>query len=519
MSASSTDIVIVGAGPTGLMLACQLSLHPNVSFRIIDKNAGPTDQSRALVVHARSLELFAQLNLADKAIAQGTFGQGANLHINGQLAFRLDFTAFQEEKKAQLTKYPYLLFLEQSATEHLLESYLNEHGIYVERNKEAIELKEIDDHSVEVILANGETLRTKYICACDGAHSIVRRQLQLAFDGRTYPSSLFLADCRVDNCPTPKGEASIFYTTHGLAGMFPLPNDRFRLIGTISGEESKLTFENLVRIFKERTSPFDLVVHECRWMSMYRSHHRQVTHFRYRNQYFLLGDAAHIHSPLGGQGMNTGLQDAHNLAWKLAFVLTHQGKDQLLNTYHDERHLVAKKLVQSTDRGFYFISASTWYIRFSVGYIFPYVFRWFVQPLFNASRHFRRAIFGRLSQLAISYRPEKIYDYGASAGAFPSDLPQPGDRFPYFLFSASSYHFVLFENRQLTDVRLFIQAIEKSYSSMIEIHYAEEEKITLPYPGAFLLRPDGFIAYRTVLFDLSHFRSYFAQYFPQPSIQ
>jgi hypothetical protein len=251
---------------------------------------------------------------------------------------------------------------------------------------------------------------------------------------------------------------------------------------------------------------------------MYRSHHRLVTHFRHRNQYFFLGDAAHIHSPFGGQGMNTSLQDAHNLAWKLAFVLTHPGKDRLLETYHDERHLVAKKLVQSTDRAFYFASTPTWYLRLSIRYIIPYVLRWIVQPLFNRYRYFRRATFLRLSQLAISYRPSNIYDYGASAGEFPSAVPQPGDRFPYFLFHARSYHLILFEKRNLAQVKAFLQSIEKSYSNMIEIHDADDEKITLSYPGVFLVRPDGFIAYRTVLFDLSHFHSYFAQYFPRSSI-
>ena len=518
MTPSSTDVVIVGAGPTGLMLACQLSLYPNVSFRIVDKNVGATNQSRALAVHARSLELFAQLGLVEKAIAQGTVVQGMNIHLNGQLGLRLDFTSLDREKHILLTEYPHMLFLEQSATEQLLENYLIEHGIEVERDKEVRQIEDIDKETVQVTLGNGEVLRTKYVCACDGAHSIVRHQLQLSFDGRTYPSSLFLADCQVDNCSMPRNEANAFYTTHGLAAMFPMKNGRYRVVGTIEEQDSKVTFDNVVQLFKERTAPLDLLAHDCGWVSMYRSHHRQATHFRYRSRYFLLGDAAHIHSPLGGQGMNTGLQDAHNLAWKLGFVLTHDGKDRLLDTYHDERHLVAKKLVRSTDRAFYYASTPTWYLRLSIGYIIPPILRWIVQPLFNRYHYFRRAFFLLLSQLAISYRLPNIYDYGASAGEFPSNIPQPGDRFPYFLFNARSYHLVLFENRNLTEVRAFLQSIQKTYSTMIDIHYADKEKISLPYPGAFLVRPDGFIAYRTVLFDLSHFHSYFAQYFPHSSI-
>ena len=188
MTSSPTDVVIVGAGPTGLMLACQLSLYPNVSFRIVDKNAGATNQSRALAVHARSLELFAQLGLAEDAIAQGTFVQGMNIHFNGRLGLRFDLTSLVGEKHILLTKYPHMLFLEQSTTELLLEKYLNQQGIEVEREKEVQHLEDIDEETVQVTLSNGEVLRTKYVCACDGAHSTVRRQLQISFDGRTYPS-------------------------------------------------------------------------------------------------------------------------------------------------------------------------------------------------------------------------------------------------------------------------------------------------------------------------------------------
>ena len=160
----STDIVIIGAGPTGLMLACQLALHPTVSFRIVDKGVGCTDQSRALVVHARSLELFAQLGLVEKAIAEGKFFDRINLFFQGQRAFQLDFTHIRARQQPLLTQYPYALVLEQSITERLLESFLNEKNIRVERETEAVDIADIDTvdgPGVQVTLASGERIRAE----------------------------------------------------------------------------------------------------------------------------------------------------------------------------------------------------------------------------------------------------------------------------------------------------------------------------------------------------------------------
>jgi 2-polyprenyl-6-methoxyphenol hydroxylase-like FAD-dependent oxidoreductase len=213
MTSSSTDVLIIGAGPTGLMLGCQLSLYSNVSFRIIDKNPSCTTQSRALVVHARSLELFAQLNLVEKAILQGTCADSINGFFQGQRRIQIDFARIRAEQRVLLTRYPYVLFLEQSATEQMLETFLNEHHVKVERQSEAIDvvdLDSIDGTGVQVTLSNGDIIRTKYVCACDGAKSIVRHKLNLPFSGRTYSESLVVADCKVDNVPIGRNEAAIF---------------------------------------------------------------------------------------------------------------------------------------------------------------------------------------------------------------------------------------------------------------------------------------------------------------------
>ena len=516
---SSVDVLIIGGGPTGLMLACQLSLYPHISFRIVDKNPGCTTQSRALAIHARSLELFAQINLVEKALSNGTLGDGAKAFFQGQLRLHIDVTHVRTKQQPLLTRYPYILFLEQSATEQMLETFLNEHQVKVERNTEAIDLIDSDSSDgsgVEVKLSTGETVRAKYICACDGAHSIVRHKLNLPFSGRTYSESLFLADCEVSRSPIEKNEAGFFSESSGMAAMFPMPNGRYRLIGTIhqkKGEDVHIDLNDAVTILKTRARQSDMNIEKCNWSSVYRSHHRHIATFRCRKRYFLLGDAAHIHSPIGGQGMNTGLQDAHNLAWKLAYVLTHSANDHLLDTYHDERLSVAKALVNSTDRMFSFITSPHWLTRFFRLYITPYLLQFFIQPILNSSHILQQLLFLRLSQLGITYRSSTVYDYGASAGYFHRDTPLPGDRFPYVIYDPCHYHLVIFENQQSAKVNQFVELIKQQYGKIIKIHDAHEENIPLHFDGAILIRPDGYIAYRTSVFDIHHFQCYFAQFF------
>ena len=511
MSYQSTDIFIIGAGPTGLMLASQLSLHANVSFHIVDKNARAANQSRALVVHARSLELFAQLNLVDKALARGRYAKSMNLFFNGQLSLKLDLSKIQHDNTVA-SSYSYVLFLEQPVTEDLLETYLNEHGFQVERNVEVQRMEENDDGRIRVTLSNGNVVVTKYVCACDGAHSFVRQQLKVPFSGRTYSSSLFLADCQVNNCPLNTDEAGVFYSSSGMVGLFPLSKTRMRIVGTIEDhpDRKSISIEEVGEFARQRTFT-SMTVEDCRWSAIYRSHHRHVDQFRVNQHYFFLGDAAHIHSPVGGQGMNTGLQDAHNLAWKLAFRLNCNGTEALLDTYHDERHQVAEMLVSSTDRIFSWISSQNFWVRLFLNQFVSRILRWFIQPWYNRSAKLRRNFFNRISQLTIFY--SSVNTSPSSDGYFPANIPKPGERFPYAWFDARFYHFISFENKDNKKIEDFLQAAKQKYPALILVDYARDRMLPMFYPGVFLVRPDGFIAYRTTRYNFEHFTTYFSKFF------
>lgn len=516
-SSSSIDVLIVGAGPTGLMLGCQLSLYPNVSFRIIDKNSSSTTQSRALGVHARSLELFAQLNIIDQAMSQGTFMDSLNLFFQGKRSLRLDITKFRTENTL-FTHYPYLFMIEQSVTESILEKFLNEHNIKVERQKEAIDLSDVDssDNSeIQVTLSTGEVIRTKYVCACDGARSLVRHKLNLPFSGRTFTESLFVADCDIENSPLQRKDVGIFFHSTGFVGLFPFANSRSRFFGTIREtveEDPNLTIDQVATMVKVRTQNNTMKISNNYWISIYHSHHRCVEKFRHRKQYFLLGDAAHIHSPVGGQGMNTGLQDAHNLAWKLGHVLTHKADDRLLDTYQEERSAFAKALVNTVDLVFSFLSSTNWMVSILRLYLLPFLLRFVVQPMFSYSRTVRKKLFRAVSQLGFTYNKYNPYNSMASTGKFAETTPKPGDRFPLVIFEPCFHHFVVFEKDE-QKVKPFIEYLKANYSKLIKFHNAQEEKIPFQFEGAFLIRPDGYIFYRTNDYDINNFESYFGQFY------
>src|SRR5665648_25817 len=313
------DVLIVGAGPAGLMMACQLALH-NVTFRIIDKKDRPTNYSGALIVQARSLEIFQQMGIAQTAVQSGVIANEIKLIFNGKKSFTIPV----KDIGRGLSLFPYMLLLEQSKTELILTDFLNNFGYSIERGPELDRFTQ-DDLGVTSILklpdGNEETITTKYLIAADGARSTIRKQLQIPFVGKTYPISLFVSDCKAIG-ELSSNQLCFSFSDKTTAGFFPLPSGRWRIDGAISKDlENKdlLTFKDVGKHFREK-SRMNVEISEPDWFSVFHVNERYAPSFQL-NRCFLVGDAAHIHSPVGAQGMNTGLQDSYNLSWKLAFVL------------------------------------------------------------------------------------------------------------------------------------------------------------------------------------------------------
>ncbi len=412
-----TDVLIVGAGPTGLVLALWLT-KLGVRLRIIDKTAEPGTTSRALAVQARTLELYRQLDLADTVVERGHKVPAVNLWVNGEQAARLPF----ETVGKGLTKFSFLEIFPQDQHERLLIERLEKLGVFVERRTELTQFSDDGDHVTARLRGPDEqedACEAKYIAGCDGARSIVRETIGAGFPGGTYRQVFYVADVEASG-PAVNGELNIDLDQADFLAVFPLAGEgRARLIGTVSDERAEhadtLKFDDVSRRAIEHMK---LQVKAVNWFSTYRVHHRVTEQFR-KGRAFLLGDAAHIHSPAGGQGMNTGIGDAINLAWKLAAVLAGCAPDRLLDSYEAERIGFARRLVSTTDRGFSFVTADGRIADIVRTRLAPLVL-----PKLVALKPVREFMFRTVSQITLNYRKSPL-----SAGS-AGDV-RGGDRLPW----------------------------------------------------------------------------------------
>jgi 2-polyprenyl-6-methoxyphenol hydroxylase-like FAD-dependent oxidoreductase len=414
----ATQVLIVGAGPTGLVLALWLT-RLGVAVRIIDKSAEPGTTSRAVGVTARTLELYRQMGLADALVEGGVKVPAVNLWVKGAQAARLPF----EGMGTGLTPYPYVLVFPQDQHERLLIGRLEALGVAVERSTELLRFEQRGD-GVRAVVRKGdggdgveETCEAAYLAGCDGARSVVREALATGFPGGTYAAVFYVADVESEG-PAANGEIHVDLDESDFLAVFPLKQaGRVRLIGSVleGGEPGSFTFDDV----RERASQhMKFTFKHLNWFSTYRVHHRVAAGFR-EGRVFLLGDAAHIHSPVGGQGMNTGIGDAVNLSWKLAAVLNGGAAESLLDSYEPERIAFARKLVGTTDRIFTAVTKPGNVARWVRTRLAPRV-----APLSLRLAAVRRFIFLTVSQLAVEYREGPLSE--GEAG----DL-RGGDRLPW----------------------------------------------------------------------------------------
>lgn len=411
-----TDVLIVGAGPTGLVLALWLARR-GVAFRIVDKAAEPGTTSRALAVHARTLEFYRQLGIADEFLELGIKLEAVNMWVRGKRAGRVAFGNIG----GSLSPYPYLCIVPQDVHERFLIDQLRRCGVEVERSVELAAFEDRGDAIVATLHHAGvaEHATIRYLAGCDGARSTVREQIGAGFPGGTYERIFYVADVVMQRTES-HGELDVALDDADFLAIFPMKGDRAaRLIGTIRAESeehaSTLTWYD---VSQRAIDEMRISVGRINWFSTYRVHHRVARTFR-RGRAFLLGDAAHIHSPVGGQGMNTGIGDAVNLAWKLADVLKGETRDVVLDSYEPERIAFANRLVATTDRAFTFTTRDGALARFVRLGLVPLLL-----PIVSRLRAVQRLMFLTVSQTRIKYRKSAL-----SRGA--AGTVRGGDRLPW----------------------------------------------------------------------------------------
>ena len=494
------DVLVVGAGPTGLMLALQLARR-GVSVVIVEAHSGPARETRALGVQARTLEIEAHLGIVARAIELGTPALGARMWAGGRRRahVRLD------DVGRHLTPYPYVLILGQDDTERLLGDRLRAEGVDVRWNCELVGLTQEPDRVVARLReSSGATrdLHVSWVAGCDGAHSTVRQLSRIPFEGAPYEHVFYLADVRMTGSMEP-GEVNIYLWPSGFHLFFPMRGeDHWRLVGILPralAGRADLTLDDVVPSIQKEAGN-TLAFRHTEWFSTYRIHHRAAGRFR-DGRCFLLGDAAHIHSPVGAQGMNTGLQDAYNLAWKLALVVSGEAGPELLDSYAEERIPVAKRLLATTDRVFSIaVSESRLTGEFRTR-LLPAILA--IALEIPAVRHF---VFRTISQTGIRYRRSRLSE---NLAAPPAGAPRAGDRFPWIRLRLAADRPAEDLYEVLDDTRFVLLLFGQRPPAAPPMGLAERLRILevpdhpenararaaarIPSTAFYLLRPDGHV--------------------------
>jgi 2-polyprenyl-6-methoxyphenol hydroxylase-like FAD-dependent oxidoreductase len=493
---SETAVLVVGAGPSGLMLALELCRH-GLTPRLIDGRPGPSPLSRALVVHARTLELLDRHGLAEAFVARGEVVRGGAMRRQGRVVASVPLGRIG----GSLSPFPFLLMLSQDQTEGLLREALANYGLAVQWNTTLVDMAQ-DAAGVTAMLqvASGPPMpaRVAYLAGCDGAGSAVRKALGIGFPGGTYEQTFFVADTVTAGLP-PDPQAGrqlqISLAPRTFNAFFPMPNGRTRLIGLLPDgvDPATATFAD-VQPALEATE--HIRVQSVSWFSTYRVHHRVADHF-WRGRTFLVGDAGHIHSPAGGQGMNTGMGDAVNLGWKLAAALrSATPAEALLATYEAERLPFARQLVATTDRAFTGATRPSAWAGFVRSQLAPRLL-----PLALRFSFFRRRLFRTISQIAIAYPNSPLSQGHTAAAAGGQRLPWGPGR--YHALRAPGWHLL----HTGPSPAAMVWAAARGHGAIQVVPVAGE-----PAGTVYLVRPDGYLGLVTDAFSEAVFSAYAEQW-------
>ncbi len=466
------DLLVIGAGPTGLFMAAEAARH-GLSCRIIDKAPSPSLQSKALAIQPRTLEILSHLGIIDPFLSQGLKVHAANPISHFRPLARLSFEGLD-------SPFPFILSLEQSHTERILTDYLSSFGISIERDVEFLDLQQNAETVTATLLhqktGQKEHVTASYLTGCDGAHSAVRKTLNIPFSGTAFPSAFSLADVEI-SWKYPHDELFLFLTPEGILAAIPMPGaNRYRLVFPSAQEPTLAQAEERVRRYADPQAHLS----NSRWMAHFHIHSRLVKSYQ-KGRVFLAGDAAHIHSPAGGQGMNSGFQDAFNLIWKLKYP-------HLLPTYTLERHAWAKNLLRTT-------RFATWVASWQ-------------NPLAQAPRNWgiehlvpfcKVSLTRAIAQLSIHYPPSAIVrNSGSFNGGPPAGTRAPNT--PLFLHGQKTDLYTLLRRSTRYHLLCFADSLPPSPIDAIPLLIRNNTAANAIYgiqqPSTYLIRPDLYIAAR-----------------------
>jgi 2-polyprenyl-6-methoxyphenol hydroxylase-like FAD-dependent oxidoreductase len=456
-----TDVLIVGAGPVGLFLANECARR-GLRWRLIETRASQSEHSKALAIFPRTLEIFDMAGLVGPFLEMANRVTSVSIVTHGRTLAHMRFTP--EE-----TPYSFVAMVPQDVTEKLLVEGLGRRGGTVEYETTFVSAAEQDDGVSVTLDRKGEPikLRASFVVGCDGAHSAVRHLLNLPFEGAEYDDSFMLADIET-NETLPADELQLCSSELGPVAIFPMSATRRRVVAIVDKTEGDAPSLDLVRKILAQRAPGGIEARALRWSSYFRVHHRQVARLRV-GRIFIAGDAAHIHSPFGGQGMNTGLHDVWNLVWKLDLALHRRGNEQLLESYSAERRPVIKQVIETTD----FLTKTM-----GTPSKLAQTLRNAVIPMVSRLAPFQHAFVQRLSELGIAYRGSPIVE-GAGERYFNDSLR--GGK------GIGSRFVLVFDDDADPSAKKAAKQLCGSFSNLVELRLADRH-------DTILVRPDGYIA-------------------------
>lgn len=528
MKKQEVDCLIIGAGPVGLTLACQLRQY-GVSCRVLDKVESPVIRTKAAGIWSRTVEFLDQMGLAEKFLDEGLRCYGASIFADGKRIAHLHLEGID-------SFYNFILLIPQHETERILREHLQQLGADVEYGQALSSLRQ-DSDKVVAVLESGEEIEAQWLVGCDGAHSRVRHSLGLEFVGQKLDTQWIVSDLKVRGLPLGE-EVQVYLHEEGPTAFFPLGNYFYRLVAETeplmdASNEGRARFE-VERLIKARL-PHDLTIEEVSRAGYFSIHERQVQKYQV-GRVFLAGDAAHVHSPLGGQGMNTGIHDVNNLSWKIAMVTLHGSSPTLLETYHEERFPVGEWIVKATSRGMTVATSRQPIVA---------ALRKQAAKLFANLPPVQSRIRNTLAETEIHYRDSSLskepsrfasgwkFGKGIKAGerALDANVGENGKRLSKYL-TGCRFHLLLFvseEDSAHPVIERLATAVHQEFSEFVQVLIIGTEldapttahakyladitgelhhQYAATEPSAYLLRPDTYVAYRSQPIDQEGVLSY-----------